>query len=188
MQRSLSTQSEDHTNVLSALAPNGPSAAYIDLEASSLRDKSWPIEVGWAKNGETPDSIIIKPHEDWPKSAWDDKAQELHGLSHNDLMEHGVDVTQACKTLNNALAGATVYSDAPDWDGYWLYRLHSAARMRQTFKLAHFAELMPPIGLADKLMLVAKTNALAPHTHRAADDVRHMQVLHACAVRHQFSA
>ena len=55
MQRSLSTQSEDHTNVLSALAPNGPSAAYIDLEASSLRDKSWPIEVGWAKNGETPD-------------------------------------------------------------------------------------------------------------------------------------
>lgn len=182
--RALSTNAKEHEDVLSALAPNGPSAAYIDLEASGLGDKSWPIEIGWARNGEEPDSLLIRPSKDWSFEAWDPKAETLHGLSVNTLNDSGLDVVAACKKINDALAGTTVYSDAPDWDGYWLYRLHIAAHMRQSFKLAHFAELMPPISLTDKLMLVAKTNALAPHTHRAADDVRHMQVLHALAVLH----
>jgi len=191
--RGLTTDSATHEEVLSVLIQNhaandtfsSHSVAYIDLEASGLGDKSWPIEVGWAKNGEIPQSLLIKPFSDWPRAAWDSSAQSLHGLSIDDLNDHGLDVVHVCKKLNNFLAGATVYSDAPDWDGYWLYRLHTAARMRQTFKLAHIAELMPPINLAEKLQLVAKTNALAPHTHRAADDVRHMQVLHALAVLHQ---
>ena len=184
MERQLSTDSASQSEILSVLGPEGPSVAYIDLEASGLGDKSWPIEIGWAKRGAVPESIIIRPHADWPHGAWDPSAEALHGLSMEVLNEHGLDVVGACKKLNDALAGETVYSDAPDWDGYWLYRLHQAARMRQTFNLVHFAELMPPIGLTDKLMLVARTNSLAPHTHRAADDVRHMQVLHALAIRH----
>ncbi len=181
-QRTISSDTTAHEEVLAELAPDGPSAAYIDLEASGLGDRSWPIEIGWAINGGEPESFLIRRHEDWPLAAWDPKAEELHGLSIEVLHEDGLDVVGACKRLNDALAGLTVYSDAPDWDGYWLYRLHTTARMRQTFKLAHFAELMPEISLTDKLMLVAKTNALAPHTHQAADDVRHMQVLHALAV------
>ena len=186
--RDLSTISTAQTtmqaDILSGWDVGKSPVVYIDLEASGLGDRSWPIEVGWASGKDQPQSLLIAPHPDWPISAWDDKAQALHGLSIEHLKRNGLDPVQACKHLNNALAGETVYSDAPDWDGYWLYRLHQAARMKQTFKLAHYAELMPVIDLNDKMALVAQANAAAPHTHRAGEDVRHMQILHALAATH----
>ncbi|MEL6790036.1 MAG: hypothetical protein AAGL18_10095 [Pseudomonadota bacterium] len=161
---------------------NAPSAAgpvaYIDLEASGLGDQSWPIEVGWAVGFAAPVARLIRPHPDWPLAAWDPKAATLHGIDQETLNTEGEDPVTVCKQLNNALAGHKVYSDAPDWDGYWLYRLHSAARMKQTFSVFHFGDLMPNISLAEKMDLVAKANAIAPHVHRAADDVVHMQTLH----------
>lgn len=165
------------TNAASA----SPQVAYIDLEASGLGDRSWPIEVGWAVGYADPHARLIRPFSDWPMSAWDPKAEALHGISVEMLQTQGDDPVSVCKQLNNALAGHKVYSDAPDWDGYWLYRLHAAAQMKQSFTLYHYGDLMPDIGLAEKMSLVARANAIAPHTHRAAQDVSHMQILHRLA-------
>lgn len=51
---------------------------FIDFEASSLRDTSFPIEVAW-NNGTEIESYIIRPAFDW--SDWDYNAEGLHGLS-----------------------------------------------------------------------------------------------------------
>jgi len=158
------------------------SIAYIDLEASGLNDKSWPIEVGWAIGDGVPTALLIRPQKEWENTAWDTKAEVLHGIARIELENHGHDAAVVCKKLNNALAGKTVVSDAPDWDGFWLYRLHEAAQMKQSFVLSHFADLMPPLRVSDKMQLVAKANAAAPHTHRAESDVRHMQMLHQLAL------
>ncbi len=155
--------------------------ALIDLEASGLGDRSFPIEVGWAIGEASPAAFLIKPHESWSLTAWDEGAEQLHGLSFETLQNTGTDPGLVCKKLNDVLAGRIVYSDAPDWDGFWLYRLHSAAGMRQTFSLANFADLMPPITLTEKMALVAAANTRAAHAHRATEDIRHMQALLALA-------
>ncbi len=80
--------------------------------------------------------------------------------------------------MNEALAGASVYSDAPDWDGFWLYRLFDAARIRQSFQLLDFAELLA--GVSGDQLLAAKAIAekKAPHRHRARADVLHMRAFY----------
>ena len=97
--------------------------AFIDLEASGLGARSWPIEVGWCFTGGKPQSFLIKPASDWAMEAWDEKAHALHGVARKVLDMQGEELKTVCTALNAALTGHTVYSDAPDWDGFWLYRL-----------------------------------------------------------------
>lgn len=77
------------------------------------------------------------------------------------------------------LRGAKVYSDAPDWDELWLYRLYKAAGMNKAFAILDFNDLFadrPPDMVRSALPLAEK---LAPHCHRAGKDVLHMQALFA---------
>ena len=151
--------------------------AFIDLEASGLVSASWPIEVGWCFEKGRPEAMLIKPHEDWPDHAWDPAAEQLHGIKRAKLARAGKDLGAVCNRMNDVLTGYAVYSDAPDWDGFWLYRLFSAAKIRQRFTLDDFGVLFADQSAG--AIELAKTAATrkAPHKHRAKADVLHMRAL-----------
>ncbi len=149
--------------------------AFLDLEASGLGPASWPIEVGWCFDGDAPETMLICPAEEWPREAWDDHAASLHGLAHDALTESGLAVGAVCERLNQVLEGAAVYSDAPDWDGFWLYRLFAAAGARQRFSLCDFGELLSDLPPQAVAAAVAEAKILSPHRHRAREDVLHMK-------------
>ena len=151
--------------------------AFIDLEASGLSARSWPIEVGWCFAHGDPQAFLIKPAPGWAEDAWDPKAEALHGVSHAQLLSAGAAPATVCAALNKALCGCRVYSDAPDWDGFWLYRLFQAARVRQAFELCDFHDLFAGLAPDAFRALGAKAAAIAPHCHRATEDVLHMKTL-----------
>lgn len=156
--------------------------AFIDLEASGLHARSWPVEVGWVFADGDPISYLVRPQDDWLKEGWDDSAEQLHGLSKDFLMREGSDPVVICTRLNEALGEVDVYSDAPDWDSFWLYRLYRAANMRPVFALKSFGDLMRPLtDSREDASLIEAADRLAPRRHRAAADARHLQTLYSLA-------
>ena len=156
--------------------------AFIDLEASGLGPKSWPIEIGWGFVNWPVRDLLIKPADDWSLTAWEKSAEDLHGISIDELLIKGTPVLEAALILNAAFANAEVYSDAPDYDGFWLYRLFEAAGVRANFKLHDLAALLEPLASSSPAELVKKAEQRQPHTHRAGQDVRHMQALYELAL------
>lgn len=156
--------------------------AFIDLEASGLGARSWPVEAGWAFVDGQGGSILIQPHESWLESAWDAEAAALHGLSLERLRREGTPVREAACALNRALEGATVYSDAPDHDGAWLYRLFAAAGISQRFRIEDLADLLESLPEAGTRALYDKAGQISPRTHRAAPDARHLLAVYRLAM------
>lgn len=156
--------------------------AFVDVEASGLGPYSWPIEVGWAFHGEAPRSVLIRPAEGWPMQAWEKSAESLHRISPDRLLAEGRDALDVALGLNAALGQATVYSDAPDYDSFWLFRLYTAAGVQPNYKLADLGDLLTPLWKGEPLDLVRRASETAPHTHRAAGDVRHLQVMYEIAL------
>ncbi len=148
---------------------------FLDLEASGLGPSSWPIEVGWCFDGGKPETMLIHPADEWSREAWDDHAASLHGLAYDALKASGLPIDEVCTRLNQALEGAAVYSDAPDWDGFWLYRLFAAARARQCFSLCDFGDLLSGLPPQTVAAAVAEAKISSPHRHRAREDVLHMK-------------
>ncbi len=164
------------------LIPPGKQIAFIDLEASGLGPKSWPIEVGWGFHGWPPRSLLIKPAEAWSLEAWEKSAEELHQISPDKLIREGTPPLEVALVLNAAFANAEVFSDAPSFDGFWLYRLYEAAGVRANFKLHNLASLISSLTDVTPEELTEKASQKAPHTHRAEQDVRHMQALYQLAL------
>jgi hypothetical protein len=155
--------------------------AFLDIEASGLGSQSWPVEIGWAVGAAAPVSMLVRPHPTWPADAWDPRAEALHGISLAQLNRDGADPRDAAERLNRELDGAEVFSDAPDWDGFWLFRLFGAAGLRQRFSVQDFARLMRSLGVADGAALLDQANRISPRRHRAAPDVQHLQTIHRLA-------
>ena len=125
--------------------------------------------------------VLIKPAAGWDEDAWDPNAEALHGVSRVELLNAGAAPETVCAALNNALGGRRVYSDAPDWDGFWLYRLFQAAKVRQAFELSDFHDLFADFTPDAFHSLAAKAAVTAPHCHRATEDVLHMKTLYGLA-------
>jgi hypothetical protein len=159
-----------------------PSSAFIDLEASGLSAASWPIEVGWAFETGPARSLLIRPDPSWAPHAWSPEAERLHRIGRADLDRDGVAAVEAAEALNAALSGTTVWSDAPDWDGFWLYRLFSAAKVRQRFSLSDFGRLMRAHAAAEEAA-IRRAALVSPRRHRAGPDAKHLQTLYAFARR-----
>lgn len=160
-----------------------PARAFLDVEASGLGARSWPVEVGWAFDGGAPTAMLVRPRPEWSSDAWDPKAQALHGLDRERLEREGQDAREVCLAMNEALADAEVYSDAPDWDGFWLFRLFSAAGVRQRFSILDYGRMMRPLVAGESEALFRRVARLAPRRHRAGDDARHLELLHRLASR-----
>lgn len=155
--------------------------AFIDVEASSLSAASWPIEIGWAFEWGDPYSALVRPHETWPEAGWSAEAEMLHGIRRDDLVRDGRSSRDVADALNAALSGFEVWSDAPDWDGFWLFRLFGAAGIKQQFLIGDFGKLMKPLAGAREVEALRRAAQVSPRRHRAGADAKHLQTIYAIA-------
>lgn len=155
--------------------------AFIDVEASSLSAASWPVEIGWAFERGDPHSALVRPHETWPDAGWSAEAQRLHGIRREDLAREGRSPREVAEELNTALSGFDVWSDAPDWDGFWLFRLFGVAGIKQRFPVGDFGKLMKPLAGAREVEALRRAARISPRRHRAGPDAKHLQTIYAIA-------
>lgn len=144
----------------------------IDFEASSLSEKSYPIEVG-ITNGEIDYDALIRPLPHWKD--WSEESAEVHQMSRNLLSEYGIKADIVAHELNELLAGETVYCDSVTWDGFWAGVLFSDCGIQQHFDIKDISELLPPDSkLAGKYFghkqCVLMTGEYTEH--RALDDAK----------------
>ncbi|MCP5432032.1 MAG: hypothetical protein H6923_02045 [Alphaproteobacteria bacterium] len=153
--------------------------AFLDFEASGLGPFSWPIEVGWALLGGEVRTRLIRPHASWADADWDKRAERLHGLSRARLEAEGENPRAVCQALDADLAGATVLSDAPEFDGTWLGVLYKAAGRTPPFRISGLADLLLVRYGRHRLgRAVEEASETVPATHRAGQDVRHLMAIY----------
>jgi hypothetical protein len=101
----------------------------IDFEASSLpQPGSFPIEVAVGFVDASVLSWRIKPTDAWlATGVWDPGAERRHGISKDDLIREGVDVTIVVERLADMINDRPLLSDCPDVDGFWWRVLFEAA-------------------------------------------------------------
>jgi hypothetical protein len=92
---------------------------FLDFEASSLSDDSYPIEVGWVfADGHGAENWLIRPAPAW--TDWDASAEAVHGLSRRRLMADGASHETVAQRMIEVLGGHDLCASAPSWDGKWL--------------------------------------------------------------------
>jgi hypothetical protein len=140
----------------------------LDIEASGLGTRSYPIEIAWKQlDSEDEDDFLIDPRTGYNWTNWDESAAEIHGLSLEELYEEGISVKEACSRLNQRLRGKYVYSDAFEFDYFWITRLFDAGMVKPQFRLLGLEELLNE----DDLELYQKVSHQSPRRHRAMPDV-----------------
>src|SRR5262249_53690839 len=107
---------------------------FLDFEASSLGDDSYPIEVGWAGEDGSCEAHLIRPAPAW--TDWDATAEALHGLSGQRLWAEGEPHEAVARRALEALSPHEVFVSAPSWDGKWMsVLLRSAGLPRHALRL-----------------------------------------------------
>lgn len=151
---------------------------FLDLEASGLGDRCYPIEVGIVRAADLSGwSALIRPAWSWRRNGrWEAKAEALHGISQAEIEAEGWDVVDVARCLNEQLAGMAVFSDAADFDGHWLEMLFKESMEPQTFDLMFTTALFNNCRemVAIDCPLVPMPEAVAEpnrgRRHRAKDD------------------
>ena len=110
---------------------------FLDFEASSLSDQSFPVEVAWVFQDGQSESHLIRPAAEW--TDWDEAAQAIHGISREKLASEGEPHHLVAARMVQVLSGHDLFASAPSWDGKWLSALlrgaglpRHALRLRDT--------------------------------------------------------
>ena len=98
---------------------------FLDFEASSLRKRSYPIEVGWVFEDGRSESHFIRPAEGW--TDWDEQAEAIHRISRSHLFTEGSPPDIVARHMLEELTGHDLLASAPSWDGKWMSALLRAA-------------------------------------------------------------
>lgn len=129
--------------------------AFIDLEASGLSETSFPLEIGWTKDGISIKDYYIKPDPEWERSSWSKVAQGLHGIHLADVEYAGSDAKFIAKEINSDLNGSLVLSDSISHDLKWVNMLFKSANIERKFKILSVERFLKKIGLNDKQIFEA---------------------------------
>jgi len=148
----------------------------IDIEASGFGVGSYPIEIGVVLSDRSTHCYLIKPEQEWVH--WDAKAESLHGISRELLMEKGRPIREVAECLNRILLGQTVYSDAWSYDASWIGKLYDEAELLQGFKVESLRRILSD----QQLSVWEPTRArvveeLALQRHRASSDAMLIQAV-----------
>lgn len=98
---------------------------FIDFEASSLGERSYPVEVAWVFEDGASESHLIRPAPAW--TDWDAAAAAIHGIRRTELEARGTRHDLVAERMVEMLSGHMLYASAPSWDGKWLSTLLRAA-------------------------------------------------------------
>jgi DNA polymerase III subunit epsilon len=104
---------------------------YIDFEASSLSQESWPIEIGiaWIEGaGVQSWSTLIRPDASWDLEDWSARSAEVHNIPYEEVMAapRAVDVA---REVRDRLKGKTLVSDNPEFEERWMDKLLALANI-----------------------------------------------------------
>lgn len=158
---------------------------FIDIEASSFDNDSYPIEI--ALGGINPQTFsvtetyswMIAPMKHWTN--WSAEAEKVHGISRDEILL-GVDAHEVASEINAIVENQTIWSDAAQFDRRWLNKLMEDTAIAPQYNgvdcvINLLFKTLPEIRLpdADAMMwismkgaeLVSKTN----RPHRALADV-----------------
>lgn len=157
---------------------------FLDFEASSLSDRSYPIEIAWVFEDGRSEAHLIAPAPGW--NDWDDVSEPIHGISRGMLEADGEPHDRVATRMVEALAGYDLFASAPSWDGKWLsVLLREAALPRHLLRLRDTDQaisetvieilrpMLPPDRLEEKLHNIVATAAASKGTqptHRALAD------------------
>lgn len=157
---------------------------FLDFEASSLADRSYPIEVAWVFEDGRSESHLIAPAPAW--TDWDEESERIHGITRETLVRDGAAHDAVAARMIAALSDHALFASAPSWDGKWLSALLRAAglprhalRLQDTDVALRDAaiSILRDVVPADRLAvtvhdLVASANATksAAPAHRALAD------------------
>src|SRR3569623_856698 len=115
--------------------------AVLVFEASSLADRSYPIEVGWVVADGAGEAHLIRPAPEW--TDWSDEAQAIHGIDRAELLAKGTSHEEVAHRMVDVLTGHTLCASAPSWDGKWLSALLRAAGLpRHALRLRKTADVL----------------------------------------------
>lgn len=114
---------------------------FLDFEASSLSDRSYPVEVAWVFQDGRSESHLIRPAAEW--TDWDDEAEALHGITREKLASEGEPHDVVAARMVEALRGHDLFASAPSWDGKWLsVLLRGAGLPRHELRLRDMDEAL----------------------------------------------
>jgi len=116
---------------------------FLDCEASSLGPQSYPIQIAWCDPYGNIKSHMINVYL-YPDHYrdWDPAAQKIHGLSRKHLMSIGKPPELVVEHMIEELSGKTIYTDAPDYDGFWVERLFQSVNSKCDFKIENIEILL----------------------------------------------
>ncbi len=150
----------------------------IDIEASSLSDTSYPIEIAWGESTKTIQAILIDPSDVPSWTDWNARAEDLHGISRSQLANEGVSPYVAYKTINNIFSRGMVFSDDPDFDYHWLEAFNrlpgcntSDWKVHDFFELRHILPDLQGVSRHSLSKAIKDVKSLLENRHRAAPDV-----------------
>ncbi len=146
----------------------------LDVEASGFDPHSYPIEVGFVTAEGKRFSRLIKPYVDW--SHWCEDAESTHGISRNDLEQHGRDGREVAQELNQWLSGQTVYTDGWVLDKPWMIKLFDRAQVSMDFWVSPIEMVLSEaiMGSWDEAKALLQASFHEPR-HRASTDALFIQ-------------
>lgn len=104
---------------------------FLDFEASSLAQDSWPIELGMAwvdgQGALVSCGCLIKPDPLWPETAWWSTSAAIHGIARDALDRDGKTTKEAADLFLTHIQGRIAVSDNPGFEARWLQRLLDSA-------------------------------------------------------------
>ncbi|MCC6744453.1 MAG: hypothetical protein IT175_11385 [Acidobacteria bacterium] len=149
---------------------------FLDFEASSL--DGHPIEVAISTADGRIRSWLIRPTREW--ADWSRKAEALHGVSREMLARDGISVRVVARNLDEAIGDGLVYSDSPEFDGWWCRQLFEAAGEEMRFRIGHAGLLIPDVP-GRNAEIESEARRRAGPAHRAARDVAYLVELYRLA-------
>jgi hypothetical protein len=146
----------------------------LDIEASGFGRHSYPIEVGYVLPDGSSYCSLIRPPAHW--THWDPDAERVHQIRRELLLQHGREVHDVARTLNEGLRGQTVFSDGWAHDYSWLAALFEEADLVPSFRLESLRGLLSEAQASQ--WQSTREAVLREHKlerHRASTDARLLQ-------------
>ena len=164
---------------------------FLDIEASSLRRGSFPIEVGvaWISIVDIGSRAeLIKPAPHWNRSSWSPESEAVHGISRGVLASKGRPAEEVAEWLLNEIKRSdTVISDAPSYDQGWLDLLLATVGAKGDVRLVDFDEFVATVGLSKLKRIYAELDQ-RDIPHRAAADAERLAWAYVIGTDHRMLA
>ena len=121
---------------------------FVDFEASSLEQGSFPIEIAWVCPDGAGESHLIRPAPGW--EGWSAASERVHGIGRAALGRDGEDAAAVALRAHSELHPdrSVIFSDAPAFDQYWMETLFRVAGCHPIPRLLDAADLNVSEGLS----------------------------------------